>query len=273
MRKITIILFCILFYNTQGQTVVWSDDFNDLDISDWTITNNETTSDGFDWEALLETNPNVNEEVLRSVSYDLIGDVNLSPDNWAISPVIDLSNASGTITLKWKAASPDDSFDNENYTVYIASSSAINDLENGTTMSYNLDGINLLTEQTLDISSFAGTSTVYVAFRHWNAVPDEGYIVNIDDVVVEAQTVLGLENVVLNELKYWQNNNTKDLHFKSPINLRNVEIYDSSGKNLMNFVASNQKNIKINTSHLSVGAYFARVNSDNASRMIKIVLN
>ena len=43
-----------------------------------------------------------------------------------------------------------------------------------------------------------------MAFRHWKAVPDEGYIVNIDDVVVEAQTVLGLENVVLNVLKYWK---------------------------------------------------------------------
>lgn len=272
MKKITFILFNLMITAIYSQTVVWSDNFDDLDISDWTITNNETSSDGFDWEAQLESNPNIVEEVLKSVSYDINGDVNLAPDNWAISPSIDLSNASGTITLKWKAASPDPDFDNENYSVYIATSSVINDLLNSTSMNYNLDGVNLLTEQMLDISSFAGESTVYIAFRHWNAVPDEGFIVNIDDVVVEAQTVLGIEDVALNELKYWQNGVSKDLHLKSPISMNSVEIYDTSGKQLL-YVSANKKDINIDTSSLAVGAYFTKINTENAYKMIKIVLN
>ncbi|WP_181896351.1 T9SS-dependent choice-of-anchor J family protein [Seonamhaeicola aphaedonensis] len=273
MKKITFILFYLMITTVYSQTVVWSDNFDDLDISDWTITNNETSSDGFDWEAQLESNPNILEEVLKSVSYDINGDVNLAPDNWAISPSIDLSNASGAITLKWKAAAPDGpEFDNENYSVYIATSSVINDLLNGTSMTYNLDGINLLTEQSLDMSSFAGQSTVYIAFRHWNAVPDEGFIVNIDDVVVEAQTVLGIEDVALNELKYWQNGGTKALHFKSPINLSNVELFDTSGKMLLS-ISDTGKNLEIDTSHLATGAYITRVCTENAYKMIKIVLN
>jgi len=176
MKKITFILFLLATYATYAQTVVWSDNFDDLDISDWTITNTETTNDGFNWEAQLETNPNIVEEVLRSVSYDVNDGVQLDPDNWAISPSINLSNASGTITLKWKAAAPDPEFSNENYAVYIATSAAINDLENGTSMSYNLTGINTLTDQTIDISSFAGEPNVYVAFRHFNAVSDEGLL-------------------------------------------------------------------------------------------------
>lgn len=271
MKKITYILFFLGAYATYSQTVVWSDDFNDLNIADWTITNTETTDDGFNWEAQFESNPNILKEVLRSVSYDTNEGEQLDPDNWAISPSINLSNASGTITLKWKAASPDPSYDNENYAVYIANSAVINDLENGTTMSYNLTGINLLTEQTIDISSFAGEPNVYVAFRHYNAVPDGGFIVNIDDVAVEAETVLSLENVALNQLKYWQNRETKDLHFKSPINLKSIELFDTSGKKLL-YVNANQKNIEIDTSHLAVGAYLTKVNTENATKMIKIVL-
>ena len=36
---------------------------------------------------------------------------------------------------------------------------------------------------------------------------------------------------------------------------------------------TNQKNIEIDTDRLAVGAYITKVNTDNATKLIKVVLN
>ena len=164
------------------EAVVWSDDFNDGDVSDWSLVDSD--GDGNDWTAVTLTDSGLGSgdvSVLRSFSW--ITDP-LTPDNWAVSPAIDLTNANQVATLNWKVAAVDADWDVENYTVYVAAGNTVAALEAG--LSFNestLDGVNTLTDRTLDISSLVG-STIYIAFRH-HGVSDQ-FSMELDDVSVSA---------------------------------------------------------------------------------------
>ncbi len=166
------------------EAVVWSDDFNDEDVSDWSLVDSD--GDGNNWVVGTLTDSGLGSgdvTVARSFSYDNNSGA-LTPDNWMISPAIDLTNANQVATLNWKVAAVDASWDVENYTVYVAASSSVADLQNG--LSFNeasLDGVNTLTDRTMDISSLVG-STVYVGFRH-HGVTDQ-FSMELDDVSVSA---------------------------------------------------------------------------------------
>ena len=274
MKKITLFLFTLLLFNlNSAQTVVWSDNFDDLDISDWTLSDED--GDGFDWSAVQiqdnMMNP-VGTPLLRSASWNgAVGPLN--PNNWAISPVIDLTNASGTITLDWQIMAIDASYDLENYTVYVATSNVIGDLQMSTT-SFNepsLDGVNTLTDRSLDISSFAGQSTVYVAFRHHN-VSDQ-FTLEVDNVSVSAATILSTEESELNNFNYLYNTKDNLLTLESadtPFDV--IQVYNILGKEVINEKLSKTDEI-INMNALADGVYVIRVTIRNQSRTIKIIKN
>ena len=274
MKKITLFLFTLLLFNlNSAQTVVWSDNFDDLDISDWTLSDED--GDGFDWSAVQiqdnMMNP-VGTPLLRSASWNgAVGPLN--PNNLAISPVIDLTNASGTITLDWQIMAIDASYDLENYTVYVATSNVIGDLQMSTT-SFNepsLDGVNTLTDRSLDISSFAGQSTVYVAFRHHN-VSDQ-FTLEVDNVSVSAATILSTEESELNNFNYLYNTKDNLLTLESadtPFDV--IQVYNILGKEVINEKLSKTDEI-INMNALADGVYVIRVTIRNQSRTIKIIKN
>ena len=190
MRKhLFYLAFLFFLVQINAQTVVWSDNFDDEDISDWTTYDED--GDGHNWGEVFQVvdgitgNP-VSTVALISRSWQVVA---LTPDNWAVSPVIDLTGISGTITLKWKVQAAAFEWDNEHYSVYAATGSDIADLEaSSVTFSETYDdpddaGPQL--DREMDLSSFAG-QVIHIAFRHHN-VTDMDWL-SIDDVVVEAET-------------------------------------------------------------------------------------
>src|SRR5690554_3068841 len=169
MRK-KLLLASLLFagglFTMNAQTTDWSDDFNDEDISDWTLIDSD--GDGLQWGDMFYVTDIGGQPVTATglVSRSWQG-VPLTPDNWAITPAIDLTGASGAITLKWKvetAKNPE--WNAEHYTVYVATANTIGDFQASSVLfseTYSGDGNQQ--NKTLDISSFAG-ETIYIAFRH-----------------------------------------------------------------------------------------------------------
>ncbi|WP_299519609.1 choice-of-anchor J domain-containing protein [Winogradskyella sp.] len=273
MKKITLLLFTLLLFNlNNAQSVVWSDDFNDEDISDWTLIDDD--GDGLNW-GVVQIQDNMGNPVdtpqLRSASW--IGGVGggpLTPDNWIISPLIDLSSASGSISLDWLVKASDADYDAENYTVYVATGNTINDfLASGTSFNEpTLDGVNTQTPRTLDISSFAGEAIVYVAFRH-HGVSDE-FTMEVDDVSVSAQTLSIPENE-LTRFNHFYNINENVLTLDSANSaFESAQFYNILGKEVINKKLSKTiENIDIST--LSNGIYLVRVSIEGQSRTIKII--
>ena len=185
MKKFLLPCFLALGLSASAQTY-FSDDFNDQDVSDWTRIDSD--GDAKNWADLFTVNDDAGNPVtpVSLISRSWQGAA-LTPDNWIVSPAINLTAATGQLNLNWKVQCAAAAWDNENYSVYVALASDIATLGASPvtfTEVYN-DPANAGTQysRTLDVSSFAG-QTIYVAFRHHN-VTDMDFI-SIDDVVVKA---------------------------------------------------------------------------------------
>ena len=122
----------------------------------------------------------------------------LTPDNWAITPAIDLSGATA----------PAVSYSVKNYfsgsladTMAIYAGTSANPSEM-TVIKEDYQPASAWTVETLDLSDYAGESTVYVAFRHYNCT--DKYQVLVDNVIVGESSALptGERKIVAAEKSY-----------------------------------------------------------------------
>jgi len=170
----------------------FSDDFEDMDVSDWTFTDSDLDGNNFgDQFAIGAVTPSSS-----LISRSWIGSA-LTPDNWAVSSAIDLTGATGTINLDWKVQAAAAAWDLEEYSVYVSTSSAIGTLVGSATTFNEIydDPANAGSSyaRNLDLSAHAG-QIVYVAFRHWNCT-DQDWL-SIDDVVVTSTKTIGVQQAV-----------------------------------------------------------------------------
>ena len=179
MKKILLALTMVTGLSAlNAQTEVWSDNFDDLDVSDWVLYDED--GDGQMWYAAQLTDDGGNPTgtpILTSVSWN--GSA-LTPDNWAVSPAIDLTGITGA-ELKWFIFASDPLWNLENYGVYVATENTVEAFTTAGELFTEFDLPSELTERTLDISAFDG-QTIYVAFRHYD-VSDQ-FRIGLDDVSV-----------------------------------------------------------------------------------------
>ncbi len=229
MKKITF-LAVLLFASAQisiAQTYFY-DDFSSRNLNNWTLVDSD--GDTANWY-IADLDDGVQEEHATSASW--ANNVVLNPDNWMISSAIDLTSASGNVSLHWKAYGQDQAWANENYTVYVATSSDIAALGASSTNFNEVIGTSAgYVSRELDVSSFVG-QTIYVAFRHHN-VSDQ-FRLNIDDVSVRSNpapaTDIVLKSVELNKYSLINVDNELTIQVKNigtnPIN--SVEINWNDG--------------------------------------------
>ncbi|WP_333853698.1 GEVED domain-containing protein [Epilithonimonas sp.] len=165
-----------------GQTY-FSDNFDDENISDWTLYDQD--GDGYNWETVnLGTGYT---GAIASYSYDNASSSALTPNNYIVSPAINLSTATSAI-LKFKVKAQDPDWAAETYSVYAATTNTVAGFLATTpllTESAATNGVGgVFYTKTIDLSAFAGQSQVYIAFRHYNST--DMFSIHIDDVSVEA---------------------------------------------------------------------------------------
>jgi len=145
-------------------------------IDSWTIVDYD--GDGNNW-SVIDFDDNEGS-VLNSASYD-INTGPLTPDNWIITPAINLASSNAP-TLYWKAKALDQSWANENYSVYVSTQSDVNSLSSSSVSFTEFIGVtNGYELRTLDLSSF-NNETVYVAFRHHDVT--DMFSLNVKDISV-----------------------------------------------------------------------------------------
>ncbi len=189
MKKLLLPVCALLSTGVFAQTY-FSDDFSG-GIAAWTLTDDD--GDGNDWGIFDSAGPQGN--VATSASW---AGAPLNPDNWMISPAIDLSAASDPNTvLDWSVYAQDQAWADENYTVYVGTSAAIADLMMSDITFNEIVGTSAdYMSRTLNIADLNGESAVYVAFRHHD-VSDQ-FRINIDDVVVRTVLSDDIEMISVN---------------------------------------------------------------------------
>jgi len=274
MRKqlLTGALLLTALFSADAQ-VVWTDNFNDQDISDWTLTDSD--GDELNWGDIFQIGDNQGGFItpVSLISRSWQGGVALTPDNWAVSPVINLSAYPGQdITLTW-IQQTNAEFPEDKYSVYVGTTNDIADLLSSE-VSFTItveDGAP--TNQSLDLSSFAGETAVYVAFRHYDS-SDFDYV-SIDDVTVTAGDIAGLNENLASKFSVSPNpaNTTININSSNNALINGAEIVDMNGRTVKTATYNGVSDAQINISDLSSGVYMINLASDQGKTTKKIIKN
>jgi hypothetical protein len=202
-------------------------------------------------------------DVLGSFSYDNAGSVALTPDNWVISPAINLTGLSAA-SVSWGRASVDPAFPSENYSVYVVTAAdqaaLIAALPTATpvfTETIATGGV--WGTKTVAINSFAGQNNVYVAFRHHNCT-DQFFLV-LDDIVVDQPASINEMNL---EVSMFPNPANDVLNISTAQDISSIKVVSLDGKVVLSESVQGST-CNVNVSGLTSGAYVLEVVGNNGS--------
>ena len=186
----------------------------------------------------------------------------LTPDNWVIMGPIDLTNVSDAL-LEWQVMGLDPNWCQENYTIYVGSSSNYSDLINSSvsfneTITSGGDACGSWANRSLDISAATG-ELVYIGMRHHDVT--DMYYLNIDNVSVTSSTMSN-EDFTLQNIDYSFNQETNLLRVTSEEMLSNIQIYNMLGQKVLN-QDLNDTSALLNLSSLSSSIYIVNVEGNN----------
>ena len=164
----------ILRYRTPAiENQTFFEDFEG-DVSAWTLVDSD--NDGFNWEQHINTgtgnySTHSGDGCMTSASYDSNSQSALYPDNWLISPQVEL----GSRVSFW-ATGQDASWADEHFAIYVSTTGT--NVSNFTQISEEFVSTGEYMEYTASLSAYTGQMG-YVAIRHFN-VSDMFYL-DIDD--------------------------------------------------------------------------------------------
>ncbi len=147
----------------------------------WTFVDSD--NDGYNWYWHVNTGTgnhttHSGDGIIASESYNNDTSAVLTPDNWAISPAFDLSEAASAGLSIW-AMGQDSSYAAEKFQLYAGTSADVSEMQ---AVSSLFTATGAYVNYTADLSDFAGEDTVYVAIRHYNV--SDMFILNVDDVEI-----------------------------------------------------------------------------------------
>lgn len=267
MRKITLLVAILFTFSMNAQ--LFFDDFQDLDFSDWT-----TLDEDGDGNIFRVADPTFAQDGvfvhLTSASWNITP---LTPDNYAISPAIDVTGISG-LFLTYSVGGQDPSFFSENYTVYVSTGNTVEDFMNDViTVSFNEnigddpDAAVTLVPRTLDVSALDGATTLYIAFRHHD-VTDQ-FVIHFDDVTLDS-SVLGLDDNSIEGFSHFvDTNNNLQLSVNNG-SLENLTLFNTIGQRVLsNTIDGNNNSLDLN--HLPVGVYIAQVKVNGTTTAFRVI--
>lgn len=242
------IIFCALLANasTGHSQVFFSEDFSSGNASSWTNTDNDSDNStmGIDYDlwyvsdayAGIVTNSDGFAAASHSQAHNGTAWVPFNPNNFLISPQIDLTTASSTdLKLKFDIGSGQLAGGHaEHYAVYVTNSNVVADIELAipvfeetlpTTSASNMES------HVIDISTFAGQN-VYITIRHFNCTNQFNLLV--DNIIVE-QVIpnnASITSVELNRYSLTSTNNQLDINIvnegSSPITSIEIDWNDGT---------------------------------------------
>jgi len=268
MKNITLLFFLVVFHYGIAQSVVYTTDFSDDTYPGWAFYDQD--GDGNNWGDQNQITDGMGGFVTPPslISRSWQG-TPLTPDNWAVSPAIDLTNASGTIDLEYITQVAAQAWDEEKYSLYISTSDDINVLTTLTpdlteTLGDPFDAGTPVTHN-FDLSGFAG-QVIYVVFRHWDCT-DEDFLA-IHSIEVEAAT-LNINSFDTVNFNYFVDAQSK-LNLSANEALSSVKLFNLLGQEVLAKKLSNQ-NESIDLNSLNSGVYLAQVQVNNKVETFKFV--
>ncbi|MDR1847140.1 MAG: choice-of-anchor J domain-containing protein [Bacteroidales bacterium] len=220
----------------------------------------DADGDGVNWfvGALSET-----EHVAASYSWY---NTALTPDNWIVSPALNIPAAGATI--QWSAAALDDGYPEEKYGVFVSTTN--NDPNSFTELFTETLESSTYVQHSVSIPAAFANQQVYIAFRHFDCT--DMFALLIDNIAVTEGTN-GLTNIdnINNVVSVYPNPVSNVLTLNSAMNMNRVEIYNVLGQKVFE-AEQNGLTTSINVEELAAGNYVARIFVDGGVATKNVVI-
>lgn len=283
MKNLLLFAFVALSFSANAQFTVWEDDFNDGNITDWTVW--DLNGDEHKWQ--VNKNVQMNESgaaditlgthnVLAVYAFDFETNEFFTNPNyeWAASPSIDLSFYKGTTQLVINAQKMIMDGTSDLY-IYASTSPERESFVVLDTITVErnpqADLDTHFSDYTIDISEYAGKEQFYFAIVTDQFALYAGH--EIDNVKITAtEVVTGIDDVTKTATKILQNpvSETLQLQLSTTIDAGalNVQIYNTSG---MLVKDGRYTESGISVSDLASGMYFMKLFDGTITERLKFI--
>lgn len=283
-KSLLLLLFTLFCLQANAQFTVWEDDFNDGEAADWTLLDVDGNTSNWVARKNIKLDPNTGAFIDGTI--DILGTYNVdfvagayypeNENNWAITPVQDLSFYTGTVQLVINAQIAEYGGSSLDFLVYVSNSPDMASfLENEPvtiTLNRTSDEGEQFQEHVVDLAAYAGAgqSEVYIAIvkgapQFWG--------VEIDDVRITATEILSVGDVSAKTATRIKQNPVAEhlqLQLGSAVNADalNLKVYNISG---MLVKEAKYSEAGISVSDLAGGMYFAVLNDGTATERLKFI--
>lgn len=295
MKKNTLLFLLLTSLSLGAQTTIWEDNFethSDWEIAsignytlidndggttwgsqDYDFTNEGYVGTGIIWNPSMAT-PDATGTIWDTHEgskglYFFASGANSSTtpnDDWVITPQIDLTNYGSSVFTFW-AQSVTDNFGLERIEVAISTTdtdpSSFTVISPGGTFE---EVPTTYTQFSYDLTAYDGQQ-IYLAIHY---VSNDSFVLQMDEFHVQG-TSLSVNEFQQNLIQHSFNQNTKELTLESQEILNSLLVYNILGQESKKIKLSNQST-KVNLSELQAGIYIVKINGNNASKTIKLVV-
>lgn len=261
-RFLLLTLTFFLLGGINAQTVVFEEAFDDVTNIPVGWTTLDQDGDGNIWIM------NEFEEETYIVSESWIDPNPLTPNNYLISPQIDLTSSTGTLTLNYSIAAAGGSYYAENYSVAISATGTNVEDFTDTVFTEILDesvADGVWGARQIDLSNYT-ESSIYITWIHHDCT--DMYKLMLDNVNIIQTSPSSIGELTKTSSIY--PNPTNGIVKFNLANDSEISILDLSGKILMQKTV-NSKDV-IDISDFDKGTYIIRISNDNETTTKKIIL-
>jgi len=290
--KNILLLFAFVPFLLSAQVTIFEDGFETYDdftigpIGDWTQIDLDAsaTYGSTDYDFINESyigtaivfNPSMTTPVATGTIWDVrTGDKglyffaaqSLLNDDYFISPQMDLTGATGSSVTFWAKSLIVD-YGLERFEVLLSTGGNASAAD----FTVNLSGgelqapIDIYTEYTYDLTAYDGQQ-VYIAIHY---VAQDSFVLQVDDFLVEADTVSGVDDLQALGFSYYPNPVVNTLNMKANTTIDNVSVLNLLGQEVLN-VSPSKLQSNIDFSNLNTGVYLVKVQIGNTTGTFKVV--
>lgn len=256
MKKIFTLFVALLATVTIANAQILSEGFeveSEADLTGWTILDED--GDGISWMSIYDNSQiRVHSGLGVIVSLSFLNNYGpLTPDNWLISPQVNLTGAS---YLSFWACGQDNNYSAENLSVYV-STTGMNPSDFTQVLNITTDSI--MSQYVVDLAAYAGQA-VYVAFRHHDIT--DMFMVNVDDVEILAGSAPTAIEELAAQVNVYPNPSSDVVFVNTDAQISTIDVINVAGQKLSSLNVNNN-NAQINVNGFAAGIYFLQINTEN----------
>lgn len=272
MKKFTLLLLLVaISISGFSQTTIFEEYFGSGIASAWA--NIDQDGDTYKWYAETWNNPNgLTENYVVSASYDYGNNVALTPENYLISPQINLTGLTGTVKLRYTIQIDDPDYAAEHYKVAVSTTGkGVADFTNIVkdeicTPADYYNAFPYWHQRIVDLTPFVGQN-IYLTFVHF-ACTDMS-LFYLDSVQVSNSPHVNLTNREQASVTIYPNPAKDKIQVSGAFENAQVQLFTADGR-MVYKSAKETKQANINVFGLENGVYILKINSQKGTITKKV---